>query len=58
MLYHFASFQYQTYLDVLNIIVKYMKSLSSLEVEIGRWAKPNKVPYKNRKCEIGSVLDD
>ena len=22
-----------------------------LEVEVGRWAKPNKVPYENRKCK-------
>ena len=58
----FANFQYQKYLDVLNI-VKYRKHLSRLrlsshrlEVEIGRWAKPNKVPYENRKCKICNVL--
>ena len=51
----FASFQYKTYLDTLNI-AKYRKNLSRLrlsshrlEVEAGRWAKPNKIPYENRK---------
>ena len=59
-----ASFQYQKYLDVLNI-AKYGKSLSRLrlslqrlEVEVSRWAKPNIVPYENRKCKIGNVLED
>ena len=60
----FADFKYQEYLDVLNIM-KYRKSLSrfrlsshKLEVEIGRWAKPNKTPYQNRKCKVCNVLED
>ena len=60
----FANFQYQKYLNVLNI-VKYRKSLSRLrlsshrlEVEVGRWAKPNKIPYENRKCHICNILED
>ena len=60
----FANFQYQKYLNVLNI-VKYRKSLSRLrlsshrlEVEVGRWAKPNKIPYENRKCQICNILED
>ena len=54
----FATFKYQQYLDNLNI-VKYRKSLSRLrlsshrlEVEVGRWAKPNKIPYEDRKCQV------
>ena len=50
--------------DVLNIM-KYRKSLSRfrlsshrLEVEIGRWAKPNKIPYQNRKYKVCNVLED
>ena len=60
----FASFQYKTYLDTLNI-AKYRKNLSRLrlsshrlEVEAGRWAKPNKIPYENRKCRRCDVLED
>lgn len=59
-----ADFKYQKYLDVLNIM-KYRKSLirlrlssHRLEVEVGRWAKPNKIPYQNRKCKICNVLED
>ena len=60
----FANFQYQKYLDVVNI-VKYRKNLSRLrlsshrlEVEVGRWTKPNKTPIENRKCQICNVLED
>ena len=60
----FADFKYQEYLDVLNIM-KYRKSLSRfrlsshrLEVEIGRWAKPNEIPYQNRNCKECNVLED
>ena len=60
----FANFKYQKYLDFLNI-VKYRKCLSRLrlsshrlEVEVGRWVKPNKIPYENRKCRICNVLED
>lgn len=60
----FADFQYQNYLDVLNI-TKYRENLSRLrlsshrlEVEVGRWAKPNKIPYQNRKCKVCHVLED
>lgn len=60
----FSSFRYQTYLNVLNI-GKYRKSLSQLrlsshrlEVEVGRWAKPHKVPYENRKCKVCNTLED
>ena len=60
----FAKFQYQQYLDILNI-EKYRKSLSKLrlsshrlEVEVGRWVRPNKIQYENRKCKICKVLED
>ena len=60
----FATFKYQKYLDNLNI-VKYRKSLSRLrlsshrlEVEVGRWAKPNKIPYEDRKCQVCNVLEE
>lgn len=62
--YVIANFQYQSYLDIINI-EKFRISLSKLrlsshrlEVETGRWAKPNKVPYENRKCKVCGVLED
>ena len=64
MLFDICSFKYQKYLDFLNI-VKYRKCLSRLrlsshrlEVEVGRWVKPNKIPYENRKCKICNVFKD
>ena len=61
---HIANFQYQTYLDKVSV-VKYRKSLSQLrlsshrlEIEIGRWAKPNKIPLDDRKCKLCNSLED
>ena len=58
------NFQYQKYLDILTV-QKYRISLSRLrlsshrlEIEMGRWAKPNKVPLDNRKCKICNVVED
>ena len=60
----FASFEHKKYLEVLNV-TKYRKSLSRLrlsshrlEVEVGRWTKPNKTPIQNRKCKFCHVLED
>ena len=60
----FASFRYQNYLDVVEID-KYRTSISKLrlssqrlEVEVGRWVKPNKRPYDNWKCKICDCLED
>ena len=59
-----AKFQFQKYLDLLKI-EKYRKGLYKLrvcshrlEIETGRWAKPNKIPLDNRKCMICNVLED
>ena len=60
----FANFCYQNYLDDINV-EKFRTSLSKLrlsshrlEVEAGRWAKPNKIPYENRKCKICYSLEE
>ena len=29
-----------------------------LEVEVGRWARPNRVPVDERKCRHGNTLED
>ena len=59
-----SNFQFQKYLDILPS-EKYRKSLCllrvsshRLEVELGRWAKPNKIPLDNRKCRSCDVLED
>ena len=59
-----ANFQFQRYLELLKI-EKYRKSVCKLrvsshrlEVEMGRWAKPNKTLFDNRKCRACNVLED
>ena len=60
----FANFYYQNYLDDINV-ERFRTSLSKLRlsshrlvVEVGRWAKPNKIPYESRKCNICDTLED
>ena len=52
----FATFQFQPYLGKVNVS-KYLNALSTLrmsshrlEVEAGRWVKPNRIPLNERKC--------
>ena len=52
----FASFQFQPYLSKLNVF-KYIQATSRLRVssqrlaiESGRWARPNRIPVDERKC--------
>ena len=59
-----AKFQFQQYLEILKI-QKYRKSICKLrvsshrlEIETGRWTKPNKIPLENRLCMICNVLED
>ncbi|MCG8045176.1 MAG: reverse transcriptase family protein [Candidatus Thiodiazotropha taylori] len=60
----FANFEFQKYLDCLKIakfrksFCRYRVSAHRLEVEAGRWTKPNKTPLENRKCRICNVLED
>ena len=60
----FASFDFKLYLNVINIS-KYRESFTRLrvsshrlEVEVGRWAKPNSIPFDNRLCRQCGVLED
>ena len=62
--FHISDFRYQPYLDILQI-QKYRRNLSRLrvssprlEIEMGRWAKPNKIPSDNRICKSCNVLED
>lgn len=59
-----AKFEYNIYLDILTV-EKFRRNLSKLrlsshrlEVEVGRWAKPNKISLNERKCKICDVLED
>ena len=60
----FTTFQFQPYLDKLNVS-KYLTAFSKLrmsshrlEVESGRWVKPNRIPLDERKCFFCDVLED
>ena len=60
----FAQFRYQNYLDNIDIekfrtnLSKLRVSSHRLEVESGRWAKPNAILFENRKCKLCGVLED
>ena len=60
----FAAFKLQSYLDNVNVS-KFSYALSRLclsshrlEVESGRWVKPNPIPLNERKCLNCKVLED
>ena len=49
-------FQFQPYLDNINVL-KFSQALNKLrmsshrlEVEVGKWARPNRIPIDERKC--------
>ena len=59
-----AIFQLQPYLEKINI-VKFQNAVSRvrvashrLEIEAGRWARPNRIPINDRKCRVCNVLED
>lgn len=60
----FASFQFQPYLEKLNIgkfiqaFSKLRMSSHRLEIESGRWVRPLSVPVNERKCTFCNVLED
>ena len=58
------NFHFQSYLKVCNIS-KFRQSLTRLrlsshrlEIEAGRWNKPNPTPFHERKCRICHILED
>ena len=59
-----ANFKYQAYLDNLTI-AKFQQNLTRLrvsahrlEVECGRWTRPERTPLDERKCKICHRLED
>ena len=59
-----ASFQYQPYLEIVNIskfcnaISKLRMSSHRLEIEAGRWVRVNRVPVNERKCVLCNAMED
>ena len=60
----FAALELQPYLDNVNVctfcnaLSKLRMSVHRLEVESGRWVKPNPIPFNERHCLNCSVLED
>ena len=59
-----ASFDCKNYLDVVNVrkfrtaLTKLRTSSHRLEIEVGRWARPQSIARKNRKCKFCNKLED
>ena len=59
-----AIFQFQPYLEIVNAkkfqtaLSKLRTSSHRLEIEVGRWARPQKILRDNRKCRICNTLED
>ena len=60
----FANFKCQDYLDCLKVdtfrkcFSRYRVSSHRLEIETGRWTRPNKTPLENRKYKQCNILED
>ena len=61
---NFTNFSYKPYLDLLesdilrHSLTRLRTSSHRLEVEVGRWARPEKVPFEHRLCTTCNVLED
>ena len=59
-----ADFKFQNYLDEINVrkfrvaMSKLRVSSHRLEIETGRWARPNSIPFDQRVCKICRKLED
>ena len=59
-----SNFNFQTYLNNINMkkfcqaLTKIRVSSHRLAVETGRWNKPVKQPFNERKCMVCSVIED
>jgi hypothetical protein len=60
----FSDWKFQPYLDVIKIVkfrqayTRFRISAHRLAIESGRWHKPVKIPYDNRKCFACNTLED
>ena len=59
-----ANFEFSAYLDIITVrkfrfaLAKLRTSSHRLEVEMGRWARPERVAFENRKCKHCQILED
>lgn len=60
----FSNFDHQLYLETVKVkkfriaLSKLRLSSHRLEIEVGRWAKPNRTPIDQRKCHVCNKLED
>lgn len=60
----FCNFEHQFYLETLSVskfrvaMTKLRVASHRLEIEVGRWARPNRVPIDERKCRHCNKLED
>ena len=60
----FSNFDHQLYLETIKItkfriaLCKLRLSSHRLEIEVGRWAQPNRTPLDQRKCRICNIVED
>ena len=60
----FSQFRFQDYLEIVTVkkfrtaLAKLRLSSHRLEVETGRWVKPNSIPFAERLCKICNKLED
>ena len=59
-----ANFEFGDYLDMIIVrkfryaLAKLRTSSHRLEVEMGRWARPERIAFENRKCKHCQILED
>ena len=59
-----ANFEFSAYLDIITVrkfrfaLAKLRTSSHRLEVEMGRWARPERIAFENRKCKHCQILED
>ena len=59
-----SQFRFQDYLEIVTVkqfrtpLAKLRLSSHRLEVETGRWAKPNAIPFSERVCNVCNKLED
>ena len=60
----FCDFGFKSYLNNVNIrkyrfaLTRLRVSSHRLDIETGRWHKPNKIPRNDRKCQLCNSLED
>ena len=60
----FSKFEHQLYLETIKVtkfritLSKLRLSSHRLEIEVGRWARPNRTPLDQRKCRVCDKVED